>query len=97
MRWRFQLDTVFNYNDTLGYGWGIMFSSNSRYLYFSSTQIIYQVDTDSSDIGATFQVISVNDTFLSAPPVFYTNFYLMYLAANGKIYTSSTSSVFTSS
>ncbi|MBK6639921.1 MAG: T9SS type A sorting domain-containing protein [Bacteroidetes bacterium] len=89
----FQLDTVFNYNDTLGYGWGIMFSSNSRYLYFSSTQIIFQVDTDTSDIGATFQVISVNDTFLSAPPVFYTNFYLMYLAANGKIYTSSTSSV----
>ncbi|MBK8414572.1 MAG: T9SS type A sorting domain-containing protein [Bacteroidetes bacterium] len=35
----------------------------------------------------------MNDTFLSAPPVFYTNFYLMYLAANGKIYTSSTSSV----
>jgi type IX secretion system substrate protein len=74
-------------------GFGIGFSSNSRFLYVSSTQRIYQFDTDSSNIPASKLTVSINDTFLSAPPVFYTNFHLMYHAANGKIYISSTSSV----
>ena len=88
----FTLDTVINYSDsTIGYG--TIFSPNSKYLYFSTSEHIYQIDTESPNIGATFQTVATNDTFLSAPPVFYTNFYLMYLAANGKIYISSSSSV----
>src|SRR6185436_4021555 len=88
----FNLDTVINYSDnTIGYG--TMYSPNSKYLYFSTSSHVYQVNTDTSDIGASFQTVATNDTFLSAPPVFYTNFHLMYLAANGKIYLSSTSSV----
>lgn len=74
-------------------GFGISFSSNSKYLYVSSTNKIYQFDTNAPNIPSSKIVVAVNDTFLSAPPVFYTNFYLMYLAANGKIYISSTSSV----
>ena len=74
-------------------GFGIGFSSNSKYLYVSSTQVIYQFDTNNPNIPLSKTIVAVNDTFLSAPPVFYTNFYLMYLAANGKIYVSSTSSV----
>jgi hypothetical protein len=88
----FTLDTVVNYSDsTIGYG--TMFSPDSRFLYFSTSEHIYQIDTDAPNIGATFQTVAANDTFLSAPPVFYTNFYLMYLAANGKIYITSGSGV----
>jgi WD40 repeat protein len=86
------LDTLIDFSDG-NIGIGAAFSPNSKYLYFSTTQLIYQVNTDTSDIGATFQIVAVNDTFLSAPPVFYTNFYLMYLAANGKIYLTSTNGV----
>jgi hypothetical protein len=87
----FALDTVINYSDsTLGYG--TMFSPDSKYLYFSTSQHIYQVDTDTSNVAATYQVVAVNDTFFSTGGI-NTNFYLMYLAANGKIYLTSTSSV----
>lgn len=86
------LDTLIDYSDG-NVGIGTAFSPNSKYLYFSTTEQIYQIDTDTSNIGATYQLVALNDTFQSAPPVFYTNFYLMYLAANGKIYISSTSSV----
>jgi|SRR6185436_4587691 len=88
----FVLDTVINYSDsTIGYG--TMFSPNSQYLYFATSQHIYQVNTDTSDIAASLQTVATNDTFLSAPPNLYTNFYLMYLAANGKIYLPSTGGV----
>ena len=88
----FMLDTVINYIDG-NPGFGCAFSPNSKYFYFSTTEHIYKVAVDTPNIGATFQMVAINDTFLSAPPVFYTNFHLMYLAANGKIYISSGSSV----
>jgi hypothetical protein len=52
----FILDTVINYSDST-VGFGTMFSPDSRYLYFSTTQHIYQVDTDAPNIGATFQTV----------------------------------------
>ncbi|MCO5289800.1 MAG: T9SS type A sorting domain-containing protein, partial [Bacteroidetes bacterium] len=88
----FILDTVINYFDG-NPGFGCAFSPNSKYFYFATTEHIYQVDTYAPNIGVTFQTVAINDTFLSAPPVFYTSFHLMYLAANGKIYVSSGSSV----
>ena len=89
---QFSLDTSINYMDGSP-GFGSSFSSNSKYFYFSTTKHIYQICTDTSNIAATFQLVATNDTFLSAPPVFYTDFHLMYLAKNGKIYISSGSSV----
>jgi len=86
------LDTLIDYSDG-NPGLGTAFSPNSKYLYFSTTEHIYQIDTDTFDIGASYQLIATNDTFLSSPPNIHTNFYMMYLAANGKIYISSTSSV----
>lgn len=74
-------------------GMGIAFSPDSKNLYVSSYQKIYQFKTDSVNISATKTVVAINDTFLSAPPNLYTNFHMMYLAANGKIYISSGSSV----
>ncbi|MBS1764495.1 MAG: PD40 domain-containing protein [Bacteroidetes bacterium] len=58
----FILDTVINYSDST-IGFGTMFSSDSRYLYFSTSEHIYQVDTDAPNIGATLQTVATNDVF----------------------------------
>ncbi|MCO5289206.1 MAG: hypothetical protein M9940_07270 [Bacteroidetes bacterium] len=57
-------------------------------LYASSFQRIYQLNTDTSDIAASKTIVAVNDGYFSLPP-FQTDFWFMYLAANGKIYISS--------
>lgn len=88
----FTLDTLIDYSDSL-VGFGTSFSSNSQFLYVSSIQHIYQFDTDASNIAASKQLVATNDTFVSPVPPVYTNFYAFYLAANGKIYITSTSSV----
>ncbi|MEI2759531.1 MAG: T9SS type A sorting domain-containing protein [Bacteroidia bacterium] len=88
----FSLDTVIDFTDG-NISFATAFSPNSKYLYFGTIENLYQINTDTSDIGATFQLVATNDVFPSSVPPFYTNFYLMYLAANGKIYISSTSSV----
>ncbi len=70
-------------------GFSLAFSPNSKYLYHSSFQRVYQFNTDTSDIAASKATVAVNDVFYSPVPPFSTNFWLMYLAANGKIYISS--------
>ena len=84
----FVLDTVIDFSDG-NVGVGTAFSPNSKYLYFSTTEHIYQINADTSDIGSTFQLVATNDTFYSPVFPFQTNFWLMYLAANGKIYITS--------
>jgi hypothetical protein len=74
-------------------GFGIAFSPNSKKLYVSSWQTIYQLNVDTINIPASLRVNAVNDIFPSPSPPFYTDFWLMYLAANGKIYITSGSSV----
>jgi hypothetical protein len=74
-------------------GQGLSFSADSKHLYFSTFNKIYQVNTDTSNIPASLQLVAINDNFYS--PVFplQTDFWLMYPAANGKIYISSGNSV----
>ncbi len=74
-------------------GWGIAFSSDSKKLYVSSWQTIYQLNVDTVNVPASLKVVAVNDIFPSPSPPFYTDFWEMYLAANGKIYITSGSSV----
>jgi len=74
-------------------GFGIAFSPNSKYLYVSSWQTIYQLNVDTINVSASLKVVAVNDSFSSPSPPFYTDFWEMYLAANGKIYITSGSSV----
>ena len=74
-------------------GLGLAFSPDSKYLYFSSFHELFQLNTDTSNILASKQVVAINDTFYSPFSPFQTNFWLMYLAANGKIYLSSGNSV----
>ena len=91
----FLLDTIIDYNDTY-VGFGMSFSSNSRFLYFDSYLHLFQLDTDSLTAPNSLQIVAVTDTappFPSPSPPFYTNFHTMYLAANGKIYITSTNGV----
>ena len=74
-------------------GFGLAFSSDSKYLYHSSFQRVYQFNTDTSDVAASKTTVAVNDGFYSPIPPFQTDFWWMYLAANGKIYISSGSGV----
>ncbi|MBK8414568.1 MAG: T9SS type A sorting domain-containing protein [Bacteroidetes bacterium] len=87
----FSLDTVIDFSDNY-VSFASAFSPNSKYLYFASTGHLYQYDNDAGGL-IPHQLVATNDTFLSAPPVFYTDFFQLYLAANGKIYMSSGSSV----
>jgi len=72
-----------------GVGFGLVFSPNSNFLYHSSFNKIYQVNLTTF----TQDTVAVNDGFYSPYPPFQTDFWLMYLAANGKIYISSGNSV----
>ena len=75
-------------NDS-AFGFGLAFSSDSKYLYNSSFNRIYQFNTDTSNIAASKTTVAVNDGYYSPVPPYQSDFWLMYLAANGKIYISS--------
>jgi hypothetical protein len=70
-------------------GLGLSFSPNSKYLYVSTLDKIFQINTDTSDVQASLQTIAINDGYYSPQPPFQTDFWVMYLAANSKIYISS--------
>ncbi len=70
-------------------GFSTAFSPNSKYLYTSNFQNIYQINLDTTDIPASKKIVAINDGFFSPIPPFHTSFWLMYLAANGKIYVTS--------
>jgi hypothetical protein len=71
--------------------WGISESPSGRYAYACSSTRIFQIDTDS----LTVDTVAVYDGFISPPgqTCCPTTFWNMYLAANGKIYITSGSSV----
>ncbi|MBK7856676.1 MAG: T9SS type A sorting domain-containing protein [Bacteroidetes bacterium] len=82
--------------DSLGYatrynefGFGLSFSPNSQFLYYSSGVRIYQLDTDSPNISNTDSVVAVYDGYCYPYSFTCTRFFTMYLAANGKIYLTS--------
>ena len=88
----FSNEQVIDITDSIS-GFGLAFSSDSKYLYASSYLNIFQMCVDSSNVSLTKQIVATNDVFLSPYLPLYTNFFLMYLAANGKIYLSSGNSV----
>jgi hypothetical protein len=69
-------------SDTIS-GAGAAFSPNSRYLYVSATDKLYQFDTWATNIAATKQTVAVYDGFQSP---FSTRFFQLMLAPDGKIY-----------
>ncbi|MBK9637386.1 MAG: T9SS type A sorting domain-containing protein [Bacteroidetes bacterium] len=74
-------------------GLGLCFSPDSKKLYISSTRKIVQFNIDTSNIAASLDTVAINDGYYSPYPPLQSDFWLMTLAANGKIYISSGSSV----
>ena len=74
--------------DSLDYepGFGSTFSPNGKYLYALSLSNIYQYQTDTTDLRGSRKLVATYDGFLSLNQ---TDFWLSYLAANGKIYITS--------
>ncbi len=76
-----------------GVGLGLSFSPNSKKLYVSSYRKIVQLNLDTTNVAASMDTVAINDGYYSPYPPFQTDFWVMTLAANGKIYISSGSSV----
>ncbi len=72
-------------NDTAGSG-GVAFSPNSRVLYVSSMNYVYQFDMTASDIPSSQTTVAVYDGYYSPQFPLATSFYLSQLAPDGKIY-----------
>src|SRR5690606_24981443 len=69
-------------------GNGVAFSPNSRYLYISSDNMLYQFDMNADSLMAKQTLVGVYDSFGwgqggSNPP---TSFYQLMLAPDGEIY-----------
>jgi hypothetical protein len=77
---------VINLNDTF-FGVGLAFSSNSRFLYTTKAWQISQFDLQAPSIISSRQVVAIYDFFNYGG---VTDFAYLYLAANGKIYSTST-------
>ena len=84
---------IISHTDSVYSGNGLAFSSNSKYLFFTTFNEIYQINTDSSNVQASLSLVAVNDGYAYPYPSLKTDFWTMYLAANGKIYISSGSGV----
>jgi len=69
---------------------GGAFSPNSRYLYINYFTKAYQYDLEAADVWASRVQVAEYDGFLDP---FFTTFFLMQLAPDGKIYSSSTNGV----
>ncbi|MBV6405228.1 MAG: hypothetical protein GFGODING_01995 [Flavobacteriales bacterium] len=80
-------------NDANSMG-GVAFSPNSRYLYVSSLEDVYQYDTQASDIVASMVHIATWDGFYSPFPPFATLFDIAQLAPDGKVYIGTGNSTF---
>ncbi len=67
-------------------GPGVAFSPNSRFLYVSSVEDVYQYDMQAADIEASMVHIATWDGFYSPGPPFATLFDIAQLAPDGKVY-----------
>ncbi|MFN0188868.1 MAG: T9SS type A sorting domain-containing protein [Bacteroidia bacterium] len=74
-------------------GLGLSFSPDSKKLYAGTFIKIVQLNLDTTNITASLDTVAVYDGYGYPHPLLKTDFWLMYLAANGKIYLSSGNSV----
>jgi hypothetical protein len=73
---------------------GLAFSPNSRFLYVTNIDSVYQFDMASTNIETSKQIVAVWDGFYSPNPPFATLFEIPQLAPDGKIYISTGNSTF---
>jgi hypothetical protein len=74
-------------------GTGLCFSPNSKLLYACTSSKIVQLNVDTNNIAASLDTVAVNDGYYSPFPPLQSDFWMMSLSANGKIYLSSGNSV----
>ena len=74
--------TFHNYNNQSAAG-GVAISPNSRFVYFSSFNKIFQADLDSTNPLDNMEIVAQYDGFVDDFP---TRFYMAQLAPDGKIY-----------
>ncbi|HNU34543.1 MAG TPA: T9SS type A sorting domain-containing protein [Bacteroidia bacterium] len=74
---------VINITDSIA-GLGMAFSSNSTFLYACSFERIFQINTSTLSVDT----VAIYDGHFSPSPPFYSYFWSLYLAPNGKIYCS---------
>jgi hypothetical protein len=75
------------------YGSGIAFSPNSRYLYTTITDAVFQYDTEAPDFNASQELLATwEGDYCPAFPL-AANFFMMQLAPDNKIYINSTNGV----
>jgi len=67
-------------------------SSNSRFLYVSYRNYIFQYDLESSDIASTKDTVAIYDKFIDPNTGFQIGFFLSQLAPDGKIYINTSNS-----
>ncbi len=85
----FSNEKIITHVDSTFSGNGLAFSPSSQYLYFTTFIKVFQMNTDTTDVQASLHLVADNDTFYSPYPPFLTNFWMMYTAANGKMYIAS--------
>lgn len=77
------------YFDTAGTS-GVAISPNSKYLYLSDGDVLYQYDLTAADVISSEVLIGKYDGYLSPLPTF---FFLLQLAPDGKLYMNSAATV----
>lgn len=65
---------------------GVAFSPSGRFVYVSSSSVVYQYDLEAVDLAASQVLIAEWDGFYSPSPPFATKFDIAQLAPDGKIY-----------
>ncbi len=71
---------------SLGFGGGVEFSQNSKYVYVSNINFVYQYDVSATNIVSTKIVVAVWDSFYDGGPPLAVVFDPMERAPDGKIY-----------
>ena len=82
----------FNYIESI-FTLGLMFSPSSNNLYVASLLRLYQFNVDSFQFLTNLDTVAIYDGYYSPYPPFQSAFWLLYRAANGKIYGTSGSGV----
>ncbi len=85
---------IIDFAEKRGFGAGAAISPNSRFLYVTSSDRIFQYDLWADNIAASEDTVATWDGFYSPSPPFATSFYSMQLGPDGRIYCVPTNGVY---
>lgn len=85
---------IIDFAEKRGFGAGAAISPNSRFLYVTSSDRIFQYDLWAENIAPSEDTVATWDGFYSPSPPFATSFYSMQLGPDGRIYCVPTNGVY---